>query len=174
MGVHGIGSRMTVLPPVAYGGASPPAVDGKAVGRDGAMAFAVRPASSVRMHPVTSSGPSSSSSGESPEFVSESGMAERVLAGIDSVGSVPAQVSVYSQPMGGSIMTDVVVHQTSSDDGTRKIGNHWSGGTIPVSSASRPEGIGPSGMRVGAYEDSRAAAREAAMMFQGMKVNQTA
>jgi hypothetical protein len=106
------------------------------------------------------------------EISSDSGVMSRVMADIDSVGSTPAMVSVYSQPMGRSIMTDVVVHQTDSDDGTRKVGNHWQE-SAPSSATSPQGGIGASGLRVGAYEESRVAAREAYMMFQGMKVNQT-
>ncbi len=119
-------------------------------------------------------------SGERPaprpmqETSSDMGVVSRVLAGIDAVGSTPAEVSVYSQPMGRSIVTDVVVHQTDEGDGTRKIGNHWQGAAIPAPAPPVSDGIGAAGIRVGAYEESRNAAREAYMMFQGMKVNQTA
>ena len=106
------------------------------------------------------------------ETTSDSGVVSRVLAGIDSVGSTPAEVSVYSQPMGRSIVTDVVVHQTDQGDGTKKIGNHWQ--SAPAPSPPVSDGIGNAGLRVGAYEESRNAAREAYMMFQGMKLNQTA
>lgn len=109
-----------------------------------------------------------------PDNFSDIGVVSRVLAGIDSVGSVPAKVSVYSQPMGRSIVTDVVVHETDQDDGTRKVGNHFQGTPLPASEAAVPDGIGASGVRVGAYEESRMAAREAYMMFQGMNLNQTA
>lgn len=123
----------------------------------------------------TESMTSSSASGQggkTREISSDSGVMSRVMADIDAVGSTPAMVSVYSQPMGRSIMTDVVVHQTNSEDGTRKIGNHWQE-SAPSSATFHQEGIGASGLRVGAYEESRVAAREAYMMFQGMKVNQT-
>lgn len=73
-------------------------------------------------------------------------------------------------------MTDVVVHQTDNNDGTRKVGNHWQEGAVSGAASSAPlpaNGLGTSGLRVGAYEESRVAAREAFMMFQGMKVNQT-
>lgn len=106
------------------------------------------------------------------ETTSDSGVVSRVLAGIDAVGSTPAEVSVYSQPMGRSIVTDVVVHQTDQGDGTKKIGNHWQSAPAPAPPVS--DGIGNAGLRVGAYEESRNAAREAYMMFQGMKLNQTA
>lgn len=110
----------------------------------------------------------------SADNFSDMGVVSRVLAGIDSVGSVPAKVSVYSQPMGRSIVTDVVVHETDQNDGTRKVGNHFQGAPLPPSEPEVPDGIGASGVRVGAYEESRMAAREAYMMFQGMKLNQTA
>ncbi|MGC8529319.1 MAG: hypothetical protein ACP5OP_03875 [Leptospirillia bacterium] len=106
------------------------------------------------------------------ETTSDSGVVSRVLAGIDAVGSTPAEVSVYSQPMGHSIVTDVVVHQIDQGDGTRKIGNHWQ--SVPAPSPPVSDGIGNAGLRVGAYEESRNAAREAYMMFQGMKLNQIA
>ncbi len=106
------------------------------------------------------------------ETTSDSGVVSRVLAGIDAVGSAPAEVSVYSQPMGRSIVTDVVVHQTDQGDGTKKVGNHWQSTPAPAPPVS--DGIGNAGLRVGAYEESRNAAREAYMMFQGMKLNQTA
>ena len=106
------------------------------------------------------------------ETTSDLGVVSRVLAGIDAVGSTPAEVSVYSQPMGRSIVTDVVVHQTDQGDGTKKIGNHWQ--SAPAPSPPVSDGIGNAGLRVGAYEESRNAAREAYMMFQGMKLNQAA
>ena len=108
------------------------------------------------------------------ETTSDSGVVSRVLAGIDAVGSAPAEVSVYSQPMGRSIVTDVVVHETDQGDGTKKIGNHWQSAQVPASAPPVADGIGSAGLRVGAYEESRNAAREAYMMFQGMKLNQTA
>ena len=113
------------------------------------------------------------SSFRSPENLSDAGVVSRVLAGIDSVGSLPAEVSVYSQPVGRSIVTDVVVHQTDQNDGTKKVGNHWQGSALPATEPPVQDGISVSGLRVGAYEESRMAAREAYMMFQGMKVNQT-
>ena len=108
------------------------------------------------------------------ETTSDSGVVSRVLAGIDAVGSAPAEVSVYSQPMGRSIVTDVVVHETDQGDGTKKIGNHWQSAQAPAPAPPVDNGIGSAGLRVGAYEESRNAAREAYMMFQGMKLNQTA
>ena len=108
------------------------------------------------------------------ETTSDSGVVSRVLAGIDAVGSAPAEVSVYSQPMGRSIVTDVVVHETDQGDGTKKIGNHWQSAQAPAPAPPVDSGIGSAGLRVGAYEESRNAAREAYMMFQGMKLNQTA
>ncbi len=122
--------------------------------------------------PVAS--PARTVSVRSPDSFSDMGVVSRVLAGIDSVGSVPAKVSVYSQPMGRSIVTDIVVHETDQNDGTRKVGNHFQGAPLPPSETPLPDGIGASGVRVGAYEESRMAAREAYMMFQGMKLNQTA
>ena len=108
------------------------------------------------------------------ETTSDSGVVSRVLAGIDAVGSAPAEVSVYSQPMGRSIVTDVVVHETDQGDGTKKVGNHWQSAQLPAPAPPVASGIGSAGLRVGAYEESRNAAREAYMMFQGMKLNQTA
>ncbi len=105
---------------------------------------------------------------------SDEGVVSRVMAGIDTVGSVPAEVSVYSQPVGHSIVTDVVIHQTDRNDGMKKIGNHWEETSLPTPSLPVSDGIGAAGIRVGAYEESRTAAREAYMMFQGMKLNQTA
>jgi hypothetical protein len=75
--------------------------------------------------------------------------------------------------MGRSIVTDVVVHQTDQNDGSKNVANHWQGTTLPLPETPVQDGISVSGLRVGAYEESRMAAREAYMMFQGMKVNQT-
>ena len=123
------------------------------------------PTENPSSHPTSRSGEVTSS---------DAGVVSRVLAGIDTVGTVPAEVSVYSQPVGHSIVTDVVVHQTDQGDGIKKIGNHWEGTPVPTPSTSISAGIGTAGIRVGAYEESRMAAREAYMMFQGMKLNQTA
>ncbi len=122
--------------------------------------------------PVSGSGFHPASARPQDNF-SDTGVVSRVLAGIDTVGSLPAVVSVYSQPMGRSIVTDVVVHQTDLNDGSKKVDNHWQGATLPPPETPVQDGISVSGLRVGAYEESRMAAREAYMMFQGMKVNQT-
>ena len=132
------------------------------------------PFSGSAVAPTSVSGPGFSPAPPRPqENFSDTGVVSRVLAGIDTVGSLPAVVSVYSQPMGRSIVTDVVVHQTDQNDGSKNVANHWQGATLPLPETPVQDGISVSGLRVGAYEESRMAAREAYMMFQGMKVNQT-
>jgi len=167
MNIQAVSSQRTGLSP-----------DFSGKGEEGRVSVPLRsqPGASVTEGVFSPSSQSQNRVARGVESSSDSGVVSRVMSDIDSVGSVPAQVSVYSQPMGRSIMTDVVVHQTDNDDGTRKIGNHWKENAVSASvpaSSSPEDGIGVAGLRVGAYEESRLAAREAYMMFQGMKVNQT-
>lgn len=92
-------------------------------------------------------------------------MSERVLAALGRVGNEPGVVTVYSIPVGQSVMTDVSVQLTDGDDGTKEVRNHY--GTQTSVSSGSGEGVA----MLGSYEESARDANIAALYFQGMKIN---
>lgn len=92
-------------------------------------------------------------------------MSERVLASLSRIGNEPGVVTVYTEPMGGAVLTDVSVKLTDGGDGTRTIHNHYGAPlTIPPPSS---EGVAS----LGSYEDSARVANDADLYFQGLKIN---
>lgn len=99
---------------------------------------------------------------ESPVAVSD-----RIIASLDRVGNQPGTVTVYTAPVGDSVMTDVRVRLTDSRDGTRIVRNHYGTQEIVPPKSDGGEGIST----LATYEDSARAARTADLYFQGMKIN---
>lgn len=99
---------------------------------------------------------------ESPVAVSD-----RIIASLDRVGDQPGTVTVYTSPVGNSVMTDVRVKLTDSRDGTRIVRNHY--GTQEIAPPRTDGGGGVSTLAT--YENSERAARTADLYFQGMKIN---
>jgi hypothetical protein len=99
---------------------------------------------------------------ESPVAVSD-----RIIASLDRVGNQPGTVTVYTAPMGDSVMTDVRVRLTDSRDGTRIVRNHYGTQEIVPPRSGGGEGIST----LATYEDSARAARTADLYFQGLKIN---
>ncbi len=92
-------------------------------------------------------------------------MSERVLASLGRVGNEPGVVTVYSAPVGRTMMTDVSVRLTDGEDGTREVHNHY--GTQTILPSSSDEGVA----MLGSYEESARVADDANLYFQGMKIN---
>ncbi len=96
-------------------------------------------------------------------------MSERVLASLARVGNEPGVVTVYSAPVGRTVMTDISVRLTDEGDGTRVVRNHYGTQTVlsPTSSDSSGDGVA----MLGSYEESARVADDADLYFQGMKIN---
>ncbi len=109
----------------------------------------------------------SGSSARLSRMVSDSdvGVSDRVMAAIDEAGNAPAEVSVTTAPMDHGVMTDVSIHETDQDDGTRSVHHRSSVSMIPKSDGA---GIGP----LGRYEESASSAAEVGLLYQGLKINQ--
>ncbi|MHB8423133.1 MAG: hypothetical protein ACYC9S_08490 [Leptospirales bacterium] len=117
--------------------------------------------------PVYSNGSVSETSRAGGQMLLETpvDMSERVLASLERVGNEPGVVTVYSVPVGHSVMTDVSVQLTDGTDGTKEVHNHYGIQT------SIPSGSGNGVAMLGSYEESAKVADIAALYFQGMKIN---